>query len=906
MNAPFKFYNFNELSDLSKKELDQLMETSDATTLKEVKGYEYRGWNVNSMTKILGTQKFKKGFFGDPEGGYLRGYNVRIVQDGKDREWRVREIKNKPSRYAFFKVLPQYTHRKPAYEHEKSLIIDYAKSGEYFFLNPVKYTVDYVVCPNPKNRNLLLGKSNFEAGPIRFFMGYFVLERDPQKSNFKRFPLFFSKREFTTIEKFSEILIDDQDAVIKQDEIARNIDTQFERMKSKRKRSLKLLLFAIEYLIPSMFFKPPFSKMSVKNRKNFIRQFVEVPKQKPGWAKSLLFGWYYRLKETVMINFSRIKPLFLLGYYGDPRVYNNIGYFAPEKRIRFARNNLKVLQRRNGIISTVKPASFEITPELKALLPKLKSASSEITPEIKADVCVIGSGAGGAVVSYKAAAAGNMVVLIEEGKNVKAEEINHNEGEMLAKLYKEGGLPQTTADLGMTILQGKTLGGTTVVNNAICFRLNDEVLNKSKSPDIFNKWRSLGAKIDRERLTAAYERVEKMIHVQKISDDIAGGNGHVLIDGWKSLLGHKQGNDDFKFGLFKKNYDECLGCGFCVFGCAYKRKVSMLESYIPAAVSAGTQIISDCHAVKIEHKNGQAKAVLCELSNGKKLQVQAGEIVLSCGAIGSSVLLMKSGISRNVGSRFSFNAGTPVLAKFPQKINSFDGLSMASYLDCDDYILESLFTPPMSFAPTVSGWFDVHFNRMKQYANFASIGVLVGTDHNGRVKKSRFFRDTFGPVKYRMTRNDFEKMKRGICRAAKIYFAAGADTVYAPTFKDLEMPRDRFTSDEAIESFIDENIKRPEDLLLNSSHPQGGNPMSDNRSIGVVDSGFKVHGFENLYVCDASIFPTTISINPQLTIMAMADYFGEMAFPHNRNRDVKIADFPQQSAFANWLDTAGK
>jgi choline dehydrogenase-like flavoprotein len=884
MNTDFKNYTFDELAALSGKELDQLMETSEAAKLEEVAGYEYRGWNVNAMTKISGTRKFKTGFFGDPDRGYLRGYNVRIVQDGREWKWQVKKMKNKSVRFAYFNVLPPFTHRKPKYEHEKSLIIDYAKSGAYFFLNPVKYTVDYVVCPNPKNRNLLLGKSNFEAGPLRFFMGYFILERDPQKSNFEEHPLFFSKRELKTVEKFSEILIDGQDAAIDADKIARNIDTQFERMKSKRKRSLKLLLFVIEYLIPLLYFKRPFSKMNVESRKNFIRKFVEIPKQKPGWMKSLLLGWYFRLQETVMISFSRIKPLFLLGYYGDPAVYKDIDFVTPDKRARYAKIDVKILESRNRVVTTLEPAN------------------AVDTQEIKADVCVIGSGAGGAVVAYKAAAAGYTVVLLEEGKYVKPEEITHDECEMLAKFYKEGGLPQTTADFGMTILQGKTLGGTTVVNNAICFRLNDEVLNQPKSPDIFKRWRDLGAQIDRNLLTAAYERVERMINVHQIPNDIAGENGHILINGWKKLLEHEQGSEDFKFGLFKKNYDECLGCGYCVFGCAYKRKVSMLESYIPAAIVEGAQIVSDCHAVKIDHKKGKAKAVLCELRNGKQLRVQAKKIVLSCGAIGSSVLLMKSSIRRNVGSRFSFNAGTPVLAKFPKKINSFDGLSMASYLDCDDYILESLFTPPMSFSSTVPGWFETHFQRMKQYAHFASIGVLVGTDHNGRVKKSRFFRDTFGPVKYRMVRNDFEKMKRGICQVAKIYFAAGADTVYAPTFKDLEMPREKFTSGAAIDSFIDENIKRPEDLLLNSSHPQGGNPMSDDRSIGVVDSGFKVHGFENLYVCDASIFPTTISINPQLTIMAMADYFSEMTFSYKSNPAVKVVNIKQEGQASKKLD----
>ncbi|HSL68805.1 MAG TPA: GMC family oxidoreductase, partial [Longimicrobiales bacterium] len=73
------------------------------------------------------------------------------------------------------------------------------------------------------------------------------------------------------------------------------------------------------------------------------------------------------------------------------------------------------------------------------------------------------------------------------------------------------------------------------------------------------------------------------------------------------------------------------------------------------------------------------------------------------------------------------------------------------------------------------------------------------------------------------------------------------------------------------------HIRNPEDLTLSSAHPQGGNPMSNNPELGVVDSQFRVHGHQNLFVCDASVFPTTIGINPQLTIMAFAEYFSDLS-----------------------------
>jgi len=284
-----------------------------------------------------------------------------------------------------------------------------------------------------------------------------------------------------------------------------------------------------------------------------------------------------------------------------------------------------------------------------------------------------------------------------------------------------------------------------------------------------------------------------------------------------------------------------------------------------------------CHAVGIGTSGAKATEVRCKLRDGRALTVKARSVVVSCGAIGSSVLLMKSGITRNVGERFSFNAGTPMLAHFPKALQSFDGVQMPAYVDAGEFMLESLFYPPLAFALTLPGWFDVHFNRMKAYDHFACAGVLIGTEANGRVKRTSLLRRLFGPVVYRMTDGDLTKLKRGMARLAQVFFEAGADAVYPATFADAELSADRFRArPEAILPLLDERIREPEDLTLSSAHPQGGNPMSDDPSIGVVDSRFRVHGYDNLFVCDASVFPTTIRINPQLTIMAMADYFSHL------------------------------
>lgn len=80
-----------------------------------------------------------------------------------------------------------------------------------------------------------------------------------------------------------------------------------------------------------------------------------------------------------------------------------------------------------------------------------------------------------------------------------------------------------------------------------------------------------------------------------------------------------------------------------------------------------------------------------------------------------------------------------------------------------------------------------------------------------------------------------------------------------------------FTPDDDLDD-LDELIRDDTDISLGSGHPQGGNSLSRSADRGVVGPDFRVHGMENLYVCDASVFPSSTTVNPQMTVMALAEY----------------------------------
>jgi choline dehydrogenase-like flavoprotein len=195
----------------------------------------------------------------------------------------------------------------------------------------------------------------------------------------------------------------------------------------------------------------------------------------------------------------------------------------------------------------------------------------------------------------------------------------------------------------------------------------------------------------------------------------------------------------------------------------------------------------------------------------------------------------------------------------------------------------------MAFAVALPGWFATHFDRMRDFTHFARAGAVIATSPSGTVKRSNLTRTLFGPVAWRMNDEEFARLRRGMSLLAQIYFAAGADCVLPATLADHPMGASRFAPDQrpdarAIDDFLRATLPTPNMVTLNSSHPQGGNPMSDDPSLGVVDSRFKVHGSDNLFVTDASVFPTSIRINPQLTIMAFADYAWRNAIAEGAGR----------------------
>jgi choline dehydrogenase-like flavoprotein len=209
-------------------------------------------------------------------------------------------------------------------------------------------------------------------------------------------------------------------------------------------------------------------------------------------------------------------------------------------------------------------------------------------------------------------------------------------------------------------------------------------------------------------------------------------------------------------------------------------------------------------------------------------------------------------------------------AEFDEKLDSYAGLQISHTLrpaNEDDLILETWFNPVGAESLFMPGWFSDHYRNMRRYDHMACVGAVVGTKRNAAVKPGLFGRGL--DMDYVVDEDDLKLVVRGLKMAGRAFLEAGALKVMTTTFR--YMPCTTEAELDQIDGYVRDNT----DIALQSSHPQGGNAISPDPTEGVVDGGFRVHGVERLHVCDASVFPSPITVNPQLTVMALAQIAGQ-------------------------------
>ena len=268
------------------------------------------------------------------------------------------------------------------------------------------------------------------------------------------------------------------------------------------------------------------------------------------------------------------------------------------------------------------------------------------------------------------------------------------------------------------------------------------------------------------------------------------------------------------FDVVEANISDCLGCGYCNIGCPFGRKLSALDYALPKAQAEfgdGVRIYSECAVEKVALERRPA-GVECKLSDGRRLRVSASTVVISAGAIASSLVLQRSNLGGpNAGRGLSWNLGAPLTAEFDEKLDAYAGLQISHYLrppGDEGLVLETWFNPVGAQSLFMPGWFRDHYRNMRRYDRMACTGSVVGTrpgatvslDWRGRMK-----------LKYEPHPEDLKRLVAGLKLAGRIHLAAGATKVMATTFRYLP-----YSSPAALED-LDNQIA---DNATSSSAPQ--------------------------------------------------------------------------------------
>jgi choline dehydrogenase-like flavoprotein len=662
-----------------------------------------------------------------------------------------------------------------------------------------------------------------------------------------------------------------------------------------RKRGLLNFPFMLLEFMPGIFaLKPSLFTMSRDERlRIFKKQVMRKPEDRarafsPEFA-NLLF----------MIG-TAAHALITLAHYNQLRSRETTGYIPPDARDRLQGDIASGPAPFNAVADLPNAPHTDLnykpqTPEgTKLPAPRIVTPIKE--PQIPKDVdyCIIGSGAGGAVMAYRLAQKepNARIVVIERGPRYSPlQDFNDNEMEMVRKLYKEGGLQQTKR-FDLMILQGECLGGTTVINNAVCFPMPDKVRET---------WQNEYG-IDLSKLDAEYQRVAEEIDIHEI-DPISINTRVEKV--FRQAVSGMPASANLHTESLLANHSNMLGEGLCNLGNKRMRKRSMLETYIPWAEARGVEFISETSAVNFYHEGSRVTGVLLRSDLGQMTRLKINKaLVVAGGVIASSHFLMRSGVTRNVGERMSCNFAFPATLDFDEELKAYDGTQITfGALDPNNRaVFETYMNPPGSFALSVPFYFEEHANAMKRYSHSVNFGSLVGSEPTGRIEPQADIVNGRA-FTWELGERDKANIKYALSTLAQLAKHSGARSVTLPMEPGIKLDLRGNDADEFVRALKDYPI-RMADIRLTSAHPQGGNGMaasgSARRADRVVNEDFQVEGFENLYVADASVFPTGITVNPQWTIMALSSMAAERV-ANTRVSKAAITWPPRSTSSLPWL-----
>ncbi len=479
---------------------------------------------------------------------------------------------------------------------------------------------------------------------------------------------------------------------------------------------------------------------------------------------------------------------------------------------------------------------------------------------IECDVVVVGTGPGGAIVGKELADQGHAVVFVEEGSLYRRDAFKGSVLTAHKKFYRGQAKVASWGNTMVPVLMGKLVGGSTAINTGTSFRTPDWILDRW-CEDLNTD------QLSPERMLPHFERVERALQIGPNEDKIIGPIGDIVSRGCEQL--------GWSHAKVPRNAPDCDAQSCCDFGCPSGARLSMDLTYIPKALERGAVLFTETKATRVIIENGRAVGIEARTTeHNRTLKIRGQAVVLAGGAIPTPVLLQEQGIcnrSGQVGRNLTLHPGAAVSGLFDDLIECYKMVPQGVFVD--QFHRQGLLLVgaqgAMNFAPHMFP-FSGHrlTDVMDQYDHITTMGVLVkDATQNGRVRPG-FGGDPL--ITYWLQREDLEQMHRGMVHIMELFRAAGAKKLYPLGHR---MPV--IESDADYERFRNLRVG-PTDILWTSFHPLGTIRMGWDPNTSVVGFDHESHDVKRLFIVDGGTVPGATAVNPQLTIMAMADRAGKL------------------------------